>query len=517
MSRNSVTDLLFTLRCKGTTVWADNGQLRYHATKQPLTNGELQTLRTLRAEIISLLQQANSISTDTEPKLAPRTQADTVPLSFSQRWWWNGLKLRTKPSMRGVCAAVRLSGKLNIECLRRSFTELVRRHESLRTRIIASNNGVLTQHIDDAGEPSLEMIDLSRLPRSTCEAEVKLLAEQIVNEPFSVSEGPLFSARLLKFGDFEHLLVVALDHMISDGASLGILWRDLFTLYGQVSRHLPCSLTETSIQFADYAVWQQSTHQWWMNKHGAYWKQLLAGAEPVQLFPDEQIQKLTFLEGTLPIQLNDTLSSALRESGRRAGTTTVMSVLTAYAASILRLTHRTDLVVPFTTVGRLHPEVENTIGFFGVPTFLRIQLQENNSFLDLLEHITGEYGEMYQHQDSCRIAMQLTDPDVMWNPHFNWIPKEFNTNFAGDNQNYGHDFPIKIEPYTLDIDSRTVEWGVRLGMTVSDTQNGIKGMLGYRTDMFTLNSMKQLLQAFQSCAEALAFDPSSRVTGASCE
>ena len=518
MSRNGITDLLFSLRRKGITVWTDNGQLRYRATKEPLSTEELEALRTGRAEIVALLQQTSSLSADQEPKLAPRNYADPVPLSFSQQWWWNGFELGGNPSMREIHSAVRLTDNLSIGCLRRSVAELVCRHEALRTRIIATSDGALVQRIEKPGELPLEMIDLTRLSRSAQQAEIKLRAQQLVNEPISVARGPLFLARLLKLGDLEHLLIVALDHIISDIASLGILWRDLFTLYAQFSRGLPCSLAKLPIQFADYAVWQQNTRQWWLNKHGPYWKRQLEGVEPVRLFRDERpVSTTPFRRERLPVQFSETLSSTLRELGRRARTTTAMSVLTAYAASIFRLSHRTDLVVPLITAGRLHPETQNTVGFFGTPAFLRLQIHDRDTFLDLLTHITNEYGSMYPHQDSCRIAMQLSDPDVMWNPHFNWIPAEFNTPFSEDTRNCDTELAVRIEPYRLDIDSRALKWGDGIGLMISDTPDGIAGMLGYRADMFAPDSMERFARTIHSCAEKLAFEPYARVKADSLE
>jgi Condensation domain/TubC N-terminal docking domain len=507
----NISDLLFTLRCKGITVWADNERLRYHAAREPLTREELDELRVRRTEIVALLKQTLPLFNATEPELVPRLASDTAPLTFSQQWWWSGLELERRPTMRTVFSAVHVSGRLSVESLRRSFAELICRHESLRTRIIAPK-GTAIQHIDPPGEPPLETSNLARLSRSQRDIEIRRLVEQIVNEPFFVSAGPLFSARLLKLEDWEHLLVVALDHIISDGASLGILWRDLFTLYAQIHCGLPCLLPKVPIQFADYAVWQQNTHRWWMNNHGCYWTQRLAGAEPVRLFPDERLERITpTCRAMLPIEFGETLSAALRELSQRLRTTTVMCVLTAYAVSILRLSNRMDLVVPFTTAGRPHPEVENTIGFFGTPLLLRIELREQDSFLDLLERVAKEYSAAYEHQDSCRMAKQLPSTEVLWNPHFNWIPKEFNTNYAAGTHDYGLDSSISIRPHRIDIDVRSADWGGELELAISDTERGIAGALNYRASTFALKTMERFLRSIQSCAEKLAHEPSARV------
>lgn len=517
MSRDSITELLFAMRCKGTTVWVDNGCLRYRAAREPPTKEEIEELRARRTEIVALMEHTCPLSRSAEPELTRRSYTDTVPLAFSQQWLWHVFELDRSPSLRTVFSAVRLSGRLSSEFLRRSIAKLTRRHESLRTRIIVSN-GTPIQHIDEPGEPSLETIDLAELSRSEREFEIRHLTDQLVNEPFFVSAGPLFSARLLKLGDYEHLLVVALDHIISDAASLGILWREIFTLYAQLSDGLPCSLPEIPIQFADYAVWQQNTHHWWMNTHSPYWIQRLAGAEHVQLFLDERLEKITPVRwATLPIQFGETLSAALRELSRRSRTTTVMSVLTAFTTSVLVLADRTDLVVPFIMAGRLRPEVENTIGFFGTPMYLRMELNKHDSYLDLLERVTTEHSTAYEHQDSCRMAMatQLPSREVMWNPVFNWIPAEFDMSYAGDIHHGGSSGSIRIDPYKLDIGTRGVKGGSDLMLCMSDTRHEISGMLHYRADMFALESVERFLSSIKSCAEMLAYEPKAQVTAAS--
>ena len=516
MRQDSVSDILFKMRCKGVRIWADNGRLRYHAPDGPLNAEETENLRARRTEILEFLQRARP-SAEIGPELAPRSHSEPVPLAFSQQWWWNGFELDRRPSLRMVFEALRLSGRLSTPALRRSLTELVCRHEALRTRIVDSGEQ-LTQHIDPPIEPILETINLSRLSEKERGIEIRRLAEQIVNEPFWVSSGPLFAVRLLRLADREHVLVIALDHMISDAASLGILRHEMFTLYAQCVRGLPCSLAKIPIQFADYAVWQQRADPLWRQRHGPYWMQRLSGAEPIKLFADERLQSTPVVRwAMLPIEFGEVLSSTLRALSSVQRTTCVMSVLTAYVACILRVSGRTDVVVPFVTSGRLYPQVHNTIGFFGTPMLLRIELREGDSYLDLLVRVTQEYAAAYEHQDSCRMARQIPCPEVMRNPSFNWIPREFHTSHGAESHEHGLEDPLSMEQYHLDIVLRDVDWGSQLGLLISDTNDGISGGLRYRSDMFSLSTMERLLRTFRACAEALANEPKARVIAGSCE
>ncbi|HEY6925770.1 MAG TPA: amino acid adenylation domain-containing protein, partial [Steroidobacteraceae bacterium] len=281
--------------------------------------------------------------------LRPRLSAELVPLSFSQQYLWDLLHLEHRPSIRSVAAAVRLHGPLDIDTLQQSVAKLVRRHESLRTRI-ALVDGALRQHVDDAEHASLEVLDLTSLPRGARELETRRLVEQLVHEPIDLRVGPLFAARLLRLAGHDHVLVLATEHLISDAVSIGLLWRDLFSLYAQSLRGSPPALADLPIQFPDYAVWQRRTHAAWMQTHGAYWQQTFAGAERVRLFAFEKVPRASEMRyARAPIRFGADLSRALLEMSRREGTTLVMSVLTAFVALVMRTCNITTLVFPFTS------------------------------------------------------------------------------------------------------------------------------------------------------------------------
>lgn len=514
----SVTDVLFMMRSKGVKIWTDNGQLRYQAARGALTSAEIDKLRALRAEIIAFFQQSSHLAA-TDPLPVPRLSSDRVPLTFSQQWTWNVLDLEKRHSTRTIAVAMRLAGRLNLESLRQSFIELVRRHESLRTRIVTVD-GIPMQDIDEPGAYDLEIVELTQLPQNDREVEAKRLAEELVHEPFSVAVGPLFAAKLLKLADDNQVLVIAMDHMISDGASVGIVLRDIWTMYAQSVRGLPFSLPKMPIQFADYAVWQQQAHQWWMGKHGSYWRERLAGAQRVRLFADEGVAKATRIRMAMQsTRLGEILSTELRELSRRERTTPALSALTVYVALVLRWCNKADLVVTFLSTGRFHPEVENTVGYFAAPLFLRIKLHDDDSFLDLLRHVTKEYCAAYDHADSGRIAVQIPQPEFVSNPRFNWIPQEFNMNPAGCIHNSELDDAIRIEQCKFEltpcdgIDGR----GGGVELVLSNTKSGVTGAIWYRADLFALSTIERFERNFRFFAEMLVKEPKARVTAVLCE
>jgi NRPS condensation-like uncharacterized protein len=150
------------------------------------------------------------------------------------------------------------SGPLNLAALERSMSELIRRHESLRTTF-QSIDGEPVQVIAEAQPRKIEVIDLSHLPRAKREAEAQRMARDEGEVPFDLSRGPLFRFRLVKLEEEEHLLLLTMHHIIADGWSLGVLGRELSALYQAFSMDQSSPLEELTIQYADFAVWQR---QW---------------------------------------------------------------------------------------------------------------------------------------------------------------------------------------------------------------------------------------------------------------
>src|SRR5581483_2444404 len=278
--------------------------------------------------------------------------------------------------------ALRLSGPLNYDALLESHSALLRRHESLRTRIVRVAN-VLEQRVGTCAGYELTMFDLSRLAPAEREKEAQRLAEQLILEPYTVIGAPLFAARLLKLSPLDHRLIMAMDHIIADGVSLGILTRDLCALYTQLTHGKPCTLPSIPIQFADYAVWQHNAHATWVANHSAYWTARLAGAQRTELFGNE-VPPAVRANGKYAMyhfQFGEPLIAAVDAFSRRNRTTTVISFLTAFVIAVAAWSGKQDVVIPFSMHGRLHRELDNVIGCFSAPLFLRVEMRMQDTLL----------------------------------------------------------------------------------------------------------------------------------------
>lgn len=446
-----------------------------------------------------------------------REPTEPIPLTFSQLWTWNVLELHQAHSTRSVAVGQRLSGPLSYPSLLESFRVLVRRHDSLRTTIGVSN-GIPRQYVAADSGYELEITDLSPLPRAARELQARMLAEQLAHEPIDVAVGPLFAARLLRMGNEEHVLIVAMDHIISDGASAEILLRDVWTLYAQSLRKLPLRLPEMPLQFADYAVWERKSHPLWVEKHGAWWDKRLSGAVPLQLFPRVAAPSTRPRMAVLHFEVGGTLCGELRELSRRAGTTLAMSTFTAYVALLLRWCNTTDVVVSFVTLGRNFLSVKHAIGYFASSTFLRIESRAQDTFLDLLRRVTQEYTTAYQHADSGRVAAQNPMPDFAANPRFNWHPRRFNLNSSGEIHEAGQETGIELHRSPFEIAYRTDFDGRGGGpeLMLGDSNGAIVGQFWYRADLYPSSAAERFEASLRRFVELMVTAPRTRVAEAAC-
>jgi hypothetical protein len=412
VSRENSAALLGSLRRRGVELWLSSGQLRYRAPKGLLQPGELAELRRSRESLVALLQ--DSCKTD-------RTGIQPAPLGYSQQAYWNLYRLYERPTTRAVASLTRLHGRVNERALQESVAELVHRQDSLRTRIVV-RDGTPMQVTDNECHYGIGLTDLSSVSRDALGSKIERLMEEVLLRPVDLDVGPLFEIQLLKIGDQEHLLILAMDHMIADGFSLSIALRDLAEGYAQSVRGECVRLPSIPVQMTDYACWQSQTLPLWLAQHGPYWADRLAGCGR-QRFPLEE--KLPAGEGwgTIPVRIGPALRHRLCEFCQAYHTTLPMSVFTAYAALVLRWCDCDDTIIQFQSDGRgAGPEIGQTVGYFASQLLLRIQLQQHASLIDLMRSITREYCRAHQHADYSYLAARDPMPDCARNSAFNWLP-----------------------------------------------------------------------------------------------
>lgn len=424
-SPDVVATVLSHVSHKGVRLWVEDGQLRYRALKGALTPEEIRVLRQSKNEIVATLQSTvpptDAASRGTDLRL------EEAPMTFSQLAHWNSYRLRERPSVRQIASATTLRGRLNIEALNTGFAENARRHDALRTRIVVRNNEPI-QQISASSDFRLRQIDLSTLPADLHQAEVRRLISKEIMEPVDVCSDPLFAASLVRLADEEHVLIVVMEHLISDAISMNLFIRDLFAIYGQTMRGEPILLPELPVQFSDYARWQKVTQDAWQATHGAYWKDHLKGFGRLRFPLDQRLSSADRSGwGTVPIVIDRPLKAALLEWCRARKTTLVMMVFTAFAIIVLRWCKASEGILQYQSDGRFNPKLEHSIGYYASPLYLKASLRKDDTFLDAIERVTAEYITAYQHADSGFMESREPRADFTRNSCFNWVPRD-----AGD-------------------------------------------------------------------------------------
>jgi amino acid adenylation domain-containing protein len=323
------------------------------------------------------------------------------PSSFAQQRLWLLDQLQPGDPTYNIAAAVRLKGRLEIDAVKSSLNKVVERHETLRTTFMIVGDELVQVVAQDLKLP-LPVIDLRSLPEQERETEFRYFADQEAQRPFDLSRGPLLRCVLMKLNDEEHVLLLVMHHIISDGWSVGILIAELSALYGAHISREDVQLPQLPIQYADYAAWQRGWLQGEvLESQLAYWKDRLTGAPGVLELPADYARPpvQTFRSASVTLELPDALSQSLKTLSRRKGITLFMTLLAGFNVLLHRYTGLDYIVLGSPIAGRDRAEVKGLIGCFLNLLVLRTELSGNPSFDELLERVRRTTMGAYAHQD----------------------------------------------------------------------------------------------------------------------
>jgi amino acid adenylation domain-containing protein len=359
---------------------------------------EHQTIARLSGAVESLMRQDEGPEA---PPLRPVERDRALPLSFAQQRLWFLDQLEPQKAIYNYSSAVRLRGPLDLEALERTLTEIVRRHEVLRTTF-QSIDGEVVQVISPPQPVKLEVVDITSWPEAHREAEARRRISEEAAQPFNLSDGPLLRFKLLKTDDEDHTIALTMHHIISDRWSVGILIKEVSAIYQAFIKGQSSPLPELPVQYADYAVWQR---EWLkgevLEKEIDYWRQQLGGAlSELRLPVVRQRPAVPSYRGAYhSFRLEPTLSSSLKHLSREQGCTLFMTLLAAFQTLIYRYTQQDDILVGTTIAGRNRTELENLIGFFVNTLPMRADLSGEPSFIDLLKRVREFALGAYVHQE----------------------------------------------------------------------------------------------------------------------
>jgi amino acid adenylation domain-containing protein len=436
-----------------------------------------------------------------------RAAGPSVPLSLAQEQIWFVELLNPGSIAYNVPFSFHLRGLLDAEALEWSLSEVVRRHEPLRTRF-GTSEGMPTATVEEINRIALSVSELSNLPESDQAERVAQLTRDEIERPFDLGRPPLFRARLLRLSWEEHRLIVVMHHIASDGGSVKVVCREVSQLYTSSINRAPVGLPPLAITYSDYAAWQRErlgTPA--MEPHATYWRKHLAGAPLVLELPADrqrpsvQTHRGDHLHRLLPARL----SHRLRALSRSNGVSMFMTLLAAFEVLIYRLTGQAEAVVGVPVGGRNRPELEPLVGLFINMLGLRADVRGNPTFQELLARVRQTALSGLAHQDlAFERLVEVMQParDTSRSPIFQ---VQFNMSGFGD-------FRLEMPGLQAEYQRDNLP-GAALDLTLyaNDSEEQVDLTARYSSDLFEPNRIAELLAQMEHLLQQVADAPAQHV------
>ena len=499
---------LANLQTKGVKIWIDGDQLGCRAPKGVMTAEIQQELKKRKTEILAFLQEAQTATQSNSFPLVPVSRDEELALSFAQQRMWFLYQLDKESPFYNESLQLRIVGKLSVTALEQSINEIIRRHEALRTSF-AVREGIPFQAIASAVTINIPVIDLQGL----AEASVQQIVTQEIRKPFHLDNIPLLRVTLLRQEVESHLLILTMHHIITDGWSMGIFFKELEVLYHAFSKGQPNPLPELTIQYADFALWQRK----WLTKEVQekqldYWKQQLADAPPLLELPTDYPRPpvQTFSGATKKFKIEEHLTSQLLILSQKSGVTLFMTLLAAFGILLHRYSGQDDICIGSPFANRNHQETEPIIGCFVNTLVLRTHVEENPSFSQFLQQIRSIVWDAHAHQDlPFEQVVEALQPErsLGYNPLFQVM--FVLENFSLDTLELPD---ISLTPEMLERGTSQFD----LSLSIWQTQQGLIGSWEYNSDLFEADTIARMTGHFQTMLSAIAAAPTKELENCLC-
>ncbi|RKH38331.1 condensation domain-containing protein, partial [Corallococcus llansteffanensis] len=455
----------------------------------------------------ALAKRLEKASRSTTMAMRSAAGAASRPLSFAQQRLWFIDQLEPGTPLYNVPMAVRLEGELRQEVLEKALDEVMRRHEALRTTF-AEENGQPIQVIHSETKLSLERVDLHAADARSRDEAARHRLEREVMKPFDLNRGPLVRALLLKLDAREHVLIVTMHHIVSDGWSMGVLVREVGALYAAFAEGRRSPLPELPVQYADYAAWQRQELQGEaLQREVDYWKQKLAAAPPMLELPtDRPRPAVRGNAGALQSFLwPQALVQELSGLAQREGASLYMVLLAGWQALLSRYSGQTDLSVGSPIAGRTRSEVEGLIGFFVNTLVLRANVEPGQSFQALLKQVRETVLEAQEHQQvPFEKLVEALQPkrDRSYTPLFQVL-------LALQNLPMGEARLPGVTLKPVELESKTSKFD--LSIVFVETPRGLDVLLEYSTELFEAGTIRRMVEHLRVLMEGVVAKPEEAV------
>jgi hypothetical protein len=423
-----------------------------------------------------------------------------MELSFAQQRLWFLEQLNPGTGFYNLMVSVRMKGELKVQALEESFLVVIKRHESLRTRF-ENKDGKPVQVI----EPILDF----RLELECGDArELESILREESERGFDLERGPLLRVRLIEMGEQEHVLMVSMHHIISDGWSLGVLIGELRRNYERLVSGKGENENELPVQYVDYARWQREwLQEEILERQLEFWREQLDGAPLVFELPTDRARPevMSFRGSREWFRVPEALTTGLKHLSRKEGATLYMTLLSLFVILLHRYTGRGDIVIGTDIANRNRSETENLIGFFVNQLVLRIDASGNPDFHTFLKRVREVTLKAYSHQD-------LPFDHLVWSLNLNRSLKYspfFQVKFVFQNAPLP---AVELSGVTMSI-METDASATKLDLTLSleEYDGGMRGWVEYSTDLFNASTIRRMVAHFQSLMNSIIENPSTRL------
>lgn len=445
-----------------------------------------------------------------EAPIQPISRFSALPLSFAQLRLWFMQQLEPESTAYTISGAVRIDGPLDTERLRQALQKLQLRHESLRTKF-RDFEGRPLQVIVPSSPVALPIDDIAYFAGASRDTELQRIAGIEAARAFDLAEAPLLRARLVRLGDAEHALLIGLHHIVGDGVSISLLWRDVAELYRASEQGRLPELPELTVQYADYAQWQKlQLPAPEMDRLLTFWRRELDGLPDFELptdFPRPALQNSRGSE--FHFHIPGELVDRLVQLGRGQSATMFMVLLSAFQGFLAQWSGQSDIAVGVPVSTRDRAELQDVIGCFVNTLVLRCDLAGDHAFTELVERTRTRVLSAFEHRNMpFEQLVEALAPERNLSRH-----PLFQVLF--DYQQAATPAPISdsLVVTGLGLGGQVAQFDLALYLEQEGDEKGraIKATLAYRTDLFAAATIEHISARFLRLLSDVAENPAMAV------
>ncbi|HVR99922.1 MAG TPA: amino acid adenylation domain-containing protein [Thermoanaerobaculia bacterium] len=509
--RMTTVQFLSRLRELEIKVWAEGEKLRFTAPQGALTPELKAELADRKQEVLAFLRQGQAAGRAAGPARMPVAVAESnrIPLSFGQQRLWFLNQLDPDGRAYNIARAVRLSGPVRVDLLERSLGEVIRRHAALRTTFSAVD-GEPFQRVQPHIAWQLPLVDLRALPEETLRAEAQRLSTDLAHQTFDLARGPLLRVTLLRLGAEEHIAAATMHHIVGDGWSTGLLFREMGILYESLASGRPSPLAELPLQYADFSWWQRQHLQGEvLAEQIAYWKAQLEGAPEVLDLPTDRPRSAARTNdgarhaSLIPRDVVDPLKAL----GQAEGAATLFMVLfAAFNAVLHRASAQDDVVVGFPVANRNWTEIEGLIGFFLNTLVLRTRMGGDPTYRELLVGVRQTTLGAYAHQD---LPFEKLVEELRPERRLSETPV-FQVTFSLQNVPHPDSQVASFRMSLMPPIAQTAQFDLSCDM--KEMPEGVRVSWRYKRDLFDDTTIARLAAHYETTLRGIAADPDLRLS-----